>query len=106
MNKLILKLYDFFKLHRGLMITVLAVLTVLLGLLVSRINYKEDITDFLPLDGNKQEAMRMFQNLSGANRIIAIVGMKDTTKSNPDRIADATDAFINEINAFKALESI
>ena len=101
MNKLILKLYDFFKLHRGLMITVLAVLTVLLGLLVSRINYKEDITDFLPLDGNKQEAMRMFKNLSGANRIIAIVGMKDTTKSNPDRIADATDAFINEINTEK-----
>ena len=32
MNKLILKLYDFFKLHRGLMITVLAVLTVLLNI--------------------------------------------------------------------------
>lgn len=97
MSKLILKLYDYFKSHRGRMAFTLVAVTVVLGLLITRINYKEDITDFLPLDSNQQEAMRMFQGLSGANRIIAIVGMKDGKEADPDRIAEAADVFAGSL---------
>lgn len=103
MSRLILRLYDYFKGHKGAMTFVLVVLTLLLGLLITRVNYKEDITDFLPLDGNKQEAMRVFQSMSGANRIIAIVGSADS--NNPvssDSIVEATDAFVSTITKEKA----
>lgn len=98
MSKFILRLYDYFKGHKVVMTLVLVVLTLVLGLLVTRVNYKEDITDFLPLDGNKQEAMRVFQNMSGANRIIAIIGSADNRHSvSGDSIVGATDAFTNAI---------
>lgn len=104
MNKLILNLYDYFAKHRGSMAFVLVTLTLLLGLLVTRINYKEDITDFLPLDGNQQSAMRMYQGISGANRIIILVGTekqngrKVESEDNADYISEATDAFSQAIS--------
>ncbi len=104
MNKLILNLYDYFAKHRGSMAFVLVTLTLLLGLLVTRINYKEDITDFLPLDGNQQSAMRMYQGISGANRIIILVGTekqngrKVESEDNADYISEATDAFTQAIS--------
>lgn len=69
MNKLILKLYDYFKVHHRRMAAALVAVTIVLGLLVIRINYKENITDFLPLDSNQQEAMRMYQNISALTRL-------------------------------------
>lgn len=101
MKRLILILYDTFHAHRGLMFTVLAVVTVVLGVLIHRISYKEDITDFLPLSGNDQEAMRMYQGLSGANRIIAIVGVKGAKSPDADRLCDAADAFVTSIDGEK-----
>ena len=104
MSKLILNLYDYFSRHRGSMAFVLVTLTLLLGLLVTRINYKEDITDFLPLDGNQLSAMRMYQGISGANRIIILVGTekqnsrKVESEDNADYISEATDAFTQAIS--------
>jgi predicted RND superfamily exporter protein len=93
MKTLILRIYDYFAIHRGVMTIVLLIATILLAFLVTHVDYKEEITDFLPLDGNRREAMQMYQNLSGANRIIAIVGMKDSAQTDPDKIVEAVDAF-------------
>lgn len=106
MSKLILNLYDYFTRHRGTMAFVLVTMTLLLGLLVTRINYKENITDFLPLDGNQQSAMRMYQGISGANRIIVLIGMDDNSRKvesedNADYISEATDAFSRAISKGK-----
>lgn len=106
MSKLILNLYDYFTRHRGTMAFVLVILTLLLCLLVTRINYKENIIDFLPLDGNQQSAMRMYQDISGANRIIALIGMDDNSRKvesegNAEYISEATDAFSQAISKEK-----
>ena len=101
MNKLIIKLYDYFKVHHRRMAAALVAVTIVLGLLVIRINYKENITDFLPLDSNQQEAMRMYQNISGADKIIAIIGMKDGKVADADRIAEAADAFTESLSKEK-----
>ena len=50
MTRLILQIYDVLKKHVLLRWASLAVLTVVLGLLLTRQSYKEDISDFLPLD--------------------------------------------------------
>ena len=71
MTKLILQVFDSLKAHKLLCWTSLVVLTALLGLLLSSQSYKEDISDFLPLDGEQQQAFQDYQNTSSARRIYA-----------------------------------
>ena len=58
--------------HRPVCILSFVVVTLLLILSVLRLNYKEDIADFLPLDPQHQNAMKVYQDISGANKIFAI----------------------------------
>ena len=55
----------------------LAVLTAILVLLMAGQSYKEDISDFLPLDREQQEAFMEYQNASGARRIYVIFQSPD-----------------------------
>ena len=79
MTKLILQVFDSLKAHKLLCWTSLVVLTALLGLLLSSQSYKEDISDFLPLDGEQQQAFQDYQNTSSARRIYAIFQTPDST---------------------------
>ena len=64
MTSLILRIYDLLGRHRRL---TLAALLGLMALLVGRISFHEDISDFLPLDANRNNALKAYQQLSGAN---------------------------------------
>ena len=59
----------------------------LFAALIFRIHFKEDITDFLPLDKNDCLAMKTYQNLSGADKIVALVSRRDG-KSAPDELVE------------------
>ena len=61
--------YDILKARRKLRWASLGVLTLLLGLLMTRQTYEEDISAFLPLDHDQQEAFREYQNSRQARRI-------------------------------------
>ena len=52
MNNLFLKIYDFFQRHKVLRVLLPVVAVLLLAASALTLNYKEDITDFLPLDDN------------------------------------------------------
>ncbi len=54
---------------------VLAVVTAALVVLTARLEYKEDIADFLPLDREQQEAFAEQQQAAGARRIYAVVSI-------------------------------
>ena len=97
MTKFFLHIYDYFCVHKRMMITVLVLTVPLMLMLVSRVHFKEDISDFLPLGGRNQEAMRIYQNVSGANRILILVGSKNTTQNNPDVIVGAVDEIVEDI---------
>ena len=58
--------------HRLLRWGSLVVLTAVLGLLLMGQSYREDISDFLPLDGEQQEAFQTYQNTVGARRIYVV----------------------------------
>lgn len=87
----IYRIFDYFNVHRKVMYLVLALSALISLVLVAHVNYKEDITDFLPFDSRDKEAMSVYQSISGANRIIAIVGGKDTADVSPDEIAASVD---------------
>ena len=48
------------------------VVTMLLVLSVVRLSFKEDISDFLPLDSRHQHALKVYQAISGANQMYAL----------------------------------
>ena len=56
---------------------IFAVLTTILVLLTAGQSYKEDISDFLPLENEQQEAFMEYQNTSSARRIYVIFQSAD-----------------------------
>ena len=74
------------------------VVTSVLFSLFLRLDFKEDISDFLPLEGNHKEAMQVYQDVSGASKIIAIFQGVDSISTNPDNIVDAIDYFENIVS--------
>ncbi len=97
MTDLVLKLYGYLKAHRMSGICSFVALTLLLVLSVSRLGYKEDIADFLPVDSDHQNAMKVYQNISGANKIFAVFQCRDTTKTDPDLMVSAIDEFVEKV---------
>lgn len=97
MTELILKLYSYLKVHRMSCICSFAALTLLLLLAISRLSYKEDIADFLPMDSEHQNAMKVYQDISGANKIFAIFQYQDSTKADPDVMTHAIDEFVEKV---------
>ncbi len=82
-------LYDFLQRRRLLRWGLLSGLSLLFALAASRLSYSEDITDFLPLDEAEKEALSVYQELSGANKIIAIF----ENPHDEDMTVDAIEAF-------------
>lgn len=98
MTRLILRLYDYIREHRKVGIFSFLACTAILLLLVFRVEYKEDISDFLPLEGKQNEALNIYQGISGADKILAVFQYADSTKTDVDAITRAIDCFIDNVN--------
>ena len=92
--KWILRWYDWMRERRMLCLTSCLLATALLMTLDLRLSFKEDITDFLPLDEQHQEQLKLFQEISGAERIVAVFQFRDSTKADPDVMTEAIDRFV------------
>lgn len=97
MTETILKLYDYLRQHRLVGLVSFVVVTLLLTVSVLRLGYKEDIADFLPVDSNHHNALKVYQDISGANKIFAVFQYRDTTKRDADAMVTAVDAFVDEV---------
>ena len=95
----ILKLYDVMRERRGLCLMSCLLATALLVVLVLRLSFKEDITDFLPLDEQHQEQLKLFQEISGADRIVAVFQFRDSTQADPDVMIEAVEQFVSTLEA-------
>ncbi|MCQ2148823.1 MAG: MMPL family transporter [Bacteroidales bacterium] len=88
-----MRIYNYFKAHRKVLWISLTAVSLLLAGLASTLRFSEDITDFLPLDSEENEALEVYQNISGADRIICLF-------SNPgdaDIVVEAIDEFVSLI---------
>lgn len=97
MTETILKLYDYLRRHRLVGLVSFVVVTLLLTVSVLQLGYKEDIADFLPVDSNHHNALKVYQDISGANKIFAVFQYRDTTKRDADAMVTAVDAFVDEV---------
>lgn len=97
MNRIIICIYDRFRKSPALAWGLFLSMTILLLAALFTLAYKEDISDFLPLDEKNQTALAVYQDVSGANRIYAIVGVRDTTEVDPQQLADGVAAFSENV---------
>ena len=95
MTSLVVRIFRYLRHHRLWLVLSLLVITAALSLLVFHQTYKEDISDFLPLNNKYNRALRIYQDISGANRIFAIFQYQDTTATDPDTICAAIDHFVS-----------
>ena len=91
MTRLILQIFEVLKANALLRWTSLVVLTAILGLLLTGQSYKEDISDFLPLDDSQQQAFETYQNTSSARRIYAIFQASDDAPQALDLFCELLD---------------
>lgn len=87
------KLYEWMQEHRNVRMLSCVFLSALFVLLILNQNYKEDISDFLPLSEKYQKALAVYQDMSGADRILAIFQCEDSTVSDPDLLVRAIEDY-------------
>ena len=80
--RILWSIYDWMAGHRRIGLGSLIAVTVLLLALVSRVRLREDISDFLPLNSRQQQELKLWQDVSGANRITAIFENLKSQTSN------------------------
>ncbi len=93
MTQFVIKIYDLFKKRPMLAAGLFILMTAGLVLSLLTLSYKEDISDFLPLDEKNQTALSVYQDISGANKIYAIVSDNAGGKADPDSIVAGIESF-------------
>ena len=66
-----LRLYDMLHQRKALFTGLLLGLIMTLLVMMFSLSYNENIYDFLPLSGNEQKAINIYQDISGGQRIYA-----------------------------------
>ena len=69
MKELVVRVYDFLTAHRWVAWVALVLLILVSGLLVTRMDYEEDISAFLPQDEQSARYNSIYQKLGGQDRI-------------------------------------
>ena len=64
------KTYHYFASHRGRLWLLLSVVVATLVMLVSQLEFKEQITDFLPVDDEYKQAMSIYQEVAAGDKIV------------------------------------
>ncbi len=77
--KIFLQIYDFFATRRTHLWLLLTVMVAMLCALVTRLDYKEDISDFMPFDAEYRKSMQIYQEVAAGNRVVLLFSAADTT---------------------------
>ena len=98
MNKFFLNIYDYLSKHKAFSIALLLVVTALCVFSALRLDYKENIADFLPTDPEKERYTSVYNDLGNQGQITVIFSA-DTTQLAGD---DAIDAIMDAMDAFES----
>ena len=98
MNKFFLNIYDYLSKHKAFSIALLLVVTALCVFSALRLDYKENIADFLPTDPEKERYTSVYNDLGNQGQITVIFSA-DTTQLAAD---EAIDAIMEAMDAFES----
>lgn len=97
MARFFLHIYDFLQKRRRLCMLLLTLTIAVLIALVCTLRYNENIYDFLPLSGNDQKALTLYQDISGGQRIVAMFSKTKGNSIDNERLAEAADLFTKKL---------
>ncbi len=97
MVAIVIRIFDYMRKHKthGVLSFIL-ITTILVYFLVGQ-TYKEDISDFLPLNNKYNKALKVYQDVSGANRIIGIFQYRDLSETDADTIIYSIERFVEHL---------
>ena len=94
----ILSLYNFFSKRKTLLFSLLIGLLLLFAYLASRLNFKEDISAFLPQEQDTERINYVYQHIGSANKLLVFVSMADTTaETDEELIINAMSDFVEQL---------
>ena len=99
MNKFFLSVYDHLSKNRPLSIALLLVVTALCVFSALRLDYKENIADFLPTDPEKERYTSVYNDLSDQGQVTVIFSA-DTAQLDGD---EALEALMDAMDAFETI---
>jgi len=98
MVEFILSIYKYFSTRKILLFGLLATMVILLTFAALRINFKEDISAFLPKDADTDRINYAYQHLSSTNKLLVSVSMADTTAApNEEAIIEAVSHLVEQL---------
>lgn len=103
MIKSILKIYEYLRTHAIVCWLSLCCITAVLAGLILRLDFKEDISAFLPLDEDNQKAMQVYQDVSGASKLLAIFQFTDSVNADLDEAVEAMGLFAEMVEEADSL---
>lgn len=86
---MIFRIYDYLTNHTKAVWMSLVATFLLFAMAIANFRFSEDVADFLPLDNTEQEALAVYQNISGANRLYILFNNPD----DADTTVRAIDRF-------------
>ena len=92
-------IYDWMKGRRWWCVASLLVVTLLMVFSVTRLSYREDIRDFLPLDEEERAALSDYDREAQTSLIVTIIEACDSTADDPDMLVEGVDAFLDAIDS-------
>ena len=106
MAKVLLQIYEYLKVHRLCGILSFLLFTLCLVISILHLNYKEDISDFLPLGDKHQQSLQVYQDISGANSLFIIFQFGDSTENNPDILVESIESFTMDLQQRDSLHMV
>ena len=91
MKTVLLRIYDYFAIHRQWLWMGLGVVLAVLLCLALSLHFNEDIMDFLPLDDSDREALAEYQSRQSAARMVLVIEGDSLRDDALYRIADCMD---------------
>ena len=90
--EIILKIYDWMHSHRHLSLSILGVWIVAMVWIACGLNYRENITDFLPVTDDYQRSMDIYQEVSGGDKIVVLLSSDGDWTETKDRMSHIVSA--------------
>jgi len=94
MEKLLIRIYNFFEKRRALFYTVFIAAFALVGYGALQVKFEEDISRILPKDKKTEQLNSVFQDSKFLDKLVLTVSWKDTSAGNdPDSLVAYAEAF-------------
>ncbi len=99
MIQFFLRIFDYFQGRRRLCMGLLIASMGVLVAMMASLTYNENIYDFLPISGNEQKAITLYQDISGGQSVFALFEMKDSSATDDAALTDAVDCFAERLQS-------